>query len=91
MYTYDISAHKSFFRLYSRKYNILDPSKLNSFQEGLALARQIGLRELVCLLLSNLGETIAEQGDYEQAEQHIREGLSSTRWKRDRLSRSPIG
>ena len=43
------------------------------------LARQMGHREWISALLSNLGEAASEQGKYTQAEEYFREGLTLAR------------
>jgi tetratricopeptide (TPR) repeat protein len=43
------------------------------------LARQIGYREQICVLLSNLGDVLGEQGNYLQAEAYLQEGLALAR------------
>ena len=45
-------------------------------REGLALARQIGHREWISILLLNLAEITIAQGYYEQAEDYLQETLN---------------
>ena len=43
------------------------------------LARQIGHREWISVLLHNLGETTRKQGNYSQSELYLQEGLTLAR------------
>ena len=54
------------------------------YQEGLAVARQGGLRLSTSLLLANLGEVLVAQGNYSQAELFLQEGISSVRQMENR-------
>ena len=47
-----------------------------SFQEGLELARQIGHREWISILLINLGMTARKQGHYNEAKPYLQESLA---------------
>lgn len=43
--------------------------------ESLTIAREIGHRERICLLLSNMGEVAMRQGDDQIAEVYLREAV----------------
>src|SRR5260370_21144573 len=48
-------------------------------QEGVRLARQIGLRRTICTLLNNLSLLDRTFGDYIQAEKYLQESLALAR------------
>jgi tetratricopeptide (TPR) repeat protein len=52
---------------------------LQYYEQGLALARQVGEADLVCASLRGVGWVASRRGKYERAEQILREGLALAR------------